>query len=150
MGGATGQTNEAVDLLTAFSIGTTDTANIPGLATGLTSTTRGWTPFDSTAALSQHRIKIWKKTKYFLSPQQTATYQFRDPKRHIFSKDSIPSSTSANWPGVTKWLLIVYKPTPGYNYVDSPNNDISELDIGVTRKYMYKINEDSTDYDASV
>lgn len=145
---ASGQSGEALDLISAFNIGHTDTGTIPGGTTNLLSTQRGWTPFDCPAALSQHKIKIWKKTKYFLSAEQTATYQIRDPKSHSFSRDNVPGSSSANWPGVTKWLLIVWKPLPGYNYVAAPDNDIIRLNVGVTRKYMYKINQDSTDYDA--
>lgn len=148
MRGATGQSGEATDLSDAFDKGHTDTGNIPGAVTGLTKNTRGWTPFEANEALSQHKIKIWKKTKYFLSSEQTLTYQMRDPKTHLFSKDSIPSAASANWPGVTKWLYIVWKPVPGYNYVAAPNNDQINVIFGVTRKYLYKINQDSTDYDA--
>lgn len=148
MNSTTGQSGEATDLVSAFTNGHTDTSNIPGLTTALQATSRGWTPFDCPEALSQYKIKIWKKTKYFLSAEQTATYQIRDPKRHIFSKDSIPTAQSVNWQGVTRWVFIVFKPVPGYNYVASPNNDNLILNVGVTRKYMYKINEDSTDYDA--
>lgn len=148
MRGPTGQTGEATTLRQAFEIGHTDTGTIPGQTQDLLPTRRGWTPFDSNAALSQHRIKIMKKTKYFLSAEQTATYQVRDPKNHIYSRDSIPGSDSANWPGVTRWIFIVFKPIPGYNYVAAPNNDILRLNVGVTRKYMYKINQDATDFDA--
>lgn len=145
--GPTGQIGEANNLEGAFNVGATDTAVIPGQTNALVPTNRGWTPFDANAALSQHRIKILKKTKYFLSAEQTATYQIRDPKSHIFSKDSIPGGDSTNWPGITRWIWIQWKPIPGYNYILSPNNDQARLNIGVTRKYMYKINEDSTDYD---
>lgn len=145
--GASGQSGEAGTLIEAFDIGMSDTAVIPGQTNALTSNSRGWTPWDANAALSQHRIKILKKTKYFLSSEQTATYQLRDPKTHIFSRDTIPSATSANWPGVTRWILIVWKPVPGYNYVAAPGNDVGRLNVGFTRKYMYKINQDSTDYD---
>lgn len=147
---ATGQSGEATDIVSAFNNGHTDTGTIPGQVTALAQASRGWTPFDCPEALSQYSIKIWKKTKYFLSAEQTATYQIRDPKRHVYSKDSTPSSDSANWPGVTKWIYIVFKPIPGYNYVAAPNNDILRLNLGITRKYMYKINQDSTDYDAYV
>lgn len=144
---ASGQTGEAGSLIDCFTIGATDTTTIPGQANALTPNSRGWTPFDANAAISQHRLKVWKKTKYFLSGEQTATYQVRDPKTHYFSKDAIPNATSANWRGVTKWILIVWKVLPGYTYVDAPNNDVARLNIGFTRKYMYKINQDSTDYD---
>lgn len=144
---ASGQSGEATDLLEAFVVGAADTGIIPSHTNGLRPQDRGWTPFDSNAALSQHKIKIWKKTKFFLSAEQTATYQVRDPKTHYFSKDSIPSSTSTNWRGVTKWIFIVWKPLPGYIYNAAPNNDIARLNVGFTRKYMYKVNQDSTDYD---
>lgn len=148
MRGPTGQSGEAVDLVNAFNIGATDTSTIPGSSgTGLVPTNRGWTPFDANAALSQHGIKILKKTKYFLSNEQTATYQVRDPKTHYYSKDIVPGTSSANQPGMTKWILILWKPIPGYNYTAPPTNDILRLNVGFTRKYMYKINEDSTDFD---
>lgn len=150
MRNATGQSGEAADLENAFDLGHTNTANIPGLGSGLAQNSRGWTPFDCTEALSQYRIKVWKKTKYFLSAEQTLTYQVRDPKQHIFTKDQIPTASAANWPGVTRWIYIAWKPVPGYTYVAAPNNDTLRLNIGVTRKYMYKINQDSTDYDATV
>lgn len=145
--GPSGQAGEAGDLINAFQLAATDTATIPSHTNALTPFSRGWTPFDSNAALSQHKIKIWKKTKFFLSAEQTATYQVRDPRTHYFSKDAIPSATSANWQGVTKWVFIVWKVLPGYNYVAAPNNDVARLNVGFTRKYMYKINQDSTDYD---
>lgn len=150
MRSATGQSGEATDLADAFDKGHVDTGTVPGFVSQLAQNTRGWTPFDCPEALSQYKIKIWKKTKYFLSSEQTLTYQVRDPKTHLFTKDSVPSASSANWPGVTRWLYIAWKPIPGYNYVAAPNNDNIRLNIGCTRKYMYKINEDSTDYDAVV
>lgn len=147
MSGATGISGEATDLLDAFTKGQTDTGTIPGSTNALATTSRGWSPWDTPSALSQHRIKIWKKTKYFLSAEQTATYQMRDPKTHYFTGDQLPTGISVNKPGMTKFLLIVWKPIPGYNYVAAPNNDIIRLNVGITRKYLYKINEDDTDYD---
>lgn len=145
--GPSGQSGEATNIQECFANGATDTAVIPGQATTLDFNSRGWTPFDGNSALSQHKIKIIKKTKFFLSSEQTATYQLRDPKTHVYTKDAIPSTASANWQGVTKWIFIVWKVIPGYNYVAAPNNDIARLNVGFTRKYMYKINQDSTDYD---
>lgn len=145
--GPSGQSGEATNILECFQNGSTDTATIPGQTTALDNNARGWTPFDGNSALSQNKIKIIKKTKFFLSSEQTATYQLRDPKTHVYSKDSIPSTASANWQGITKWIFIVWKVIPGYVYADSPNNDVARLNVGFTRKYMYKINQDSTDYD---
>lgn len=149
MSGATGITNEASSLLDAFVKADTDTDKIPGSAVSLTLDSRGATPWDLPEALSQHRIKIWKKTKYFLSSEQTMTYQVRDPKTHIFTQDQLPSgTTSVTKPGMTKYLLIIAKPIPGYSYPGAGNNDILRVNVGVTRKYLYKINDQSADYDA--
>lgn len=139
---------EATNMGAALALGNTDTATIPGLATALTPQSRGWTPWDTPAALSQYRMKIWKKTKFFLSSNQTFTYQYRDPRRHVFDKQSMPTTTCDNMPGMTRFFVIVMKPTPGYTYSTEGGVDYAQIQIGITRKYMYKIAESTQDYEA--
>lgn len=100
---------------------------------------RGVTPFDLPSALSEFRVKILKKTKYTLSPLQSVTYQMRDPRRHVIDKQ-LQNMQSANKRGLTRFLFILTKPLP--NSVPSDTApDVYQIELGVTRKYMYKINE---------
>lgn len=108
---------------------------------------RGCTPFDIPAALGKFRLKILKKTKYFLAPGQTFTYQLRDPKRHVYNKQNV-TMQCANLPRMTRWVYFVYKPTPCTRTYDDTNYDIVRLSVGVSRKYMYKVNEVDGDQDA--
>lgn len=138
-----GQVGRASTLVGIFSEGAGDTSTIPGQTTGLSSTDRGWSPWDYPSAISEYRIKIWKKTKYFLGENQTFTYQFRDPKRHVVDKQRM-SSPGENLPGLTRYILLIFKPTPGYVY---DGIDSYGMAIGDTRKYMYKILQSTQDYD---
>nr|UOF82187.1 putative capsid protein [Cressdnaviricota sp.] len=105
---------------------------------------RGCTPFDLTKALSMFGIKIWKKTKYYLASNQTMTFQVRDPKRHVFFRDKVDGlNNGCNMPGITRFFYIVFKAVPGIT-IDASNTTES-IWMGVTRKYMYKVeglNED--------
>lgn len=141
-----GQTGKAVDILAAIDEGSTDTATIPGQVTALTGASRGWTPWDFPSSLSEYRIKIWKKTKFFLSENQTFTYQVRNPKRYVLDKQRM-NAPGDNLPRMTRYVLFIYKPAPGYVYSTPPNNDLYGIGIGVTRKYMYKIYDKTQDYD---
>jgi len=138
-----GQVGRASNLIGVFNEAAGDTNTIPGQLTGLASTDRGWSPWDYPSALSEYRIKIWKKTKYFLGENQTFTYQFRDPRRHMVDKQRM-SSPGENLPGLTRYILLIFKPTPGYTYDGIDNYGLS---IGDTRKYMYKIVQSTQDYD---
>lgn len=137
---------EIASLTGAFSEGSTDTATIPGQTTGLTGSLRGWTPWDFPSALSEYRIKIWKKTKYFLSENQVFTYQYRDPKRHVLDKQRMSTANSENLIGISRYFYFVFKPTPGYTYSDAAP-DTYAISVGVTRKYLYKIKDQTQDYD---
>lgn len=114
-----------------------------GATTGLTLTTRGTTLFDFPCTIKYGRLQIVKKTKLFLPVGNTATYQLRDPKNHMFTGNDYDDTTGFIRPGVTKSVLIVFKPV--VNAGTQVNT--SGLSIGVTRKFMYKIFEDSTDAD---
>ncbi|AJP36444.1 putative capsid protein [Avon-Heathcote Estuary associated circular virus 18] len=118
-----------------------------GTDTPLSLTTRGSTPWDCPQALSMYRLKIWKKTKYRLSGGQSLSYQMRDPKRHVMEKGYVGELTGSNLPGVTRWLILIAKPIVGFNV---NFNGIAEIRVGVTRKYLYKLNERNEDKDALV
>lgn len=101
---------------------------------------RGCTPFEKTKALSEFRVKIWKKTKYFLKPGQTLTYQTRDPKRHtLYKNEMLKADEGFNWPGVTKSILVIYKSVPGIVVGSLAGETQEQLTVGVTRKYLYKV-----------
>ncbi|AYP28912.1 MAG: putative capsid protein [Circoviridae sp.] len=134
-----------INLVNIIGRGFTDTANEGSAVTGLTLSQRGVTPFEACSALSSYKIKIWKKTKYFLGANQTMTYQFRDPKRHTWANTTIGQWESGNYPGVTRWVLAIAKATPGLN-MDGTGR--VRLYAGTTRKYLYKINKSSNDADA--
>lgn len=130
------------DLLGVFADGFNDTANIGGAGTALTITRRGVSPFEATQAISKYGLKIWKKTKYTMGVNQSITYQLRDPKRHVYEKAFIEDNNlSANIKG-TKFLFFVARLQPGYTTGAGTKVDI---DIGYTKKYMYKVDQANGD-----
>lgn len=123
-----------------------NTPVIPGSLSGINLTSRGATLFDLPQAIKYGKIKIWKKTKVFLPVNETTNYQIRDPRNHLYSMDKLASFTSNGYiqKGLTKTILIVYK-----NVVGTAIEGIS-MSVGCTRKYCYKIYEDSGDNDVYV
>lgn len=105
--------------------------------------TRGWTPFDSPQALSRFGIKILKKTKYLLTAGQTATYQARDARNRFSELSTLnePTNSFARR-GWTRTVLFIHKAVTGYT-------GDSVVNIGATRKYMYKIKQESSDQSTS-
>lgn len=128
--------NKLVDL---FDKASGDTKTIGGNISNLTIQSRGATPWDLPVALSRYRIKILKKTKYFLGASQTMTYQYRDPKRRVVPKQRVTERSGFSRPGWTKSLLIIAKSVPGFTVGAGVGETTVKLDIGVTRKYLYKI-----------
>lgn len=117
----------------------------------ITPSSRGFTPFDATYALSKYGIKIWKKTKFFIPAGDTITYQIRDPKRHVINYESLSSVLGFNRKGVSKFLLCVSKFVPGVQQgpVTAVGNLQLRIAYGITRKYVYKvegINDDRNEY----
>lgn len=125
-----------------------DMEEIGGAGTALSILKRGATPFDITYALSRGKIKILKKTKMFIRNSQTATYQYRDPKRRVFSQDFMENGIGPNMRKNTHWILIIAKVVPGITVGATAGGETRErLTIGCTRKYFYKIegaNDDRT------
>lgn len=109
---------------------------------------RGVTPWDCAYALSNFGIKIWKKTKYTLANNEQMTYQMRDPRRHVMNQRKLSSFEGCADPN-TRILLVIGKLAPGLP-VGSSVGDFQEiLQIGLTRKYFYKVDnytEDRTYY----
>lgn len=137
------------DLITAFAVGQVSTKNIGGAGTDVQIVRRGVTPWDITTALSRQGIRINKKTKLFIRNGQTATYQMRDPKRHVTTQASIASREGCNRRGWTKWIFIIAKAIPGVDVGPLNGQTTMKIDVGVTRKYLYKIegmNEDRDRY----
>lgn len=120
-----------------------NTPTISGAGTSLTMTTRGATPFEF-PDLGSRGVSILKKTKYFLSAGQTATYQMRDPGTYYIQRSEFDDSDD-NFirRGMTRSLLIVSKGVTTVN----PNEVLKSLQIGVTRKYSYKVNQNNVDKD---
>jgi hypothetical protein len=100
---------------------------------------RGMTPWDSTYALARYGVKVLKKTKYRISAGNTITYQMRDPKNRVLSYQQLSEAAGGNKPGWTKWVYIVYKLVPGLTVGTAVDEYRTRLDVGITRKYMYKI-----------
>lgn len=105
--------------------------------------TRGVTPWELPSLLA-NGVKIIKKTKYFLGSGDCGTYQIRDAKNRILRKSYVEQvDDQFIYPGYTRGLLFVHKgvPTP------IPANQVTTTQIGVTRKYMYKIMQNQGDSD---
>lgn len=135
-GSSTDQVHGIVQLFSEMAI---DSKNINGTGTGITLPSRGATPFDLPNALAQGKVKILRKTKYQLGVGQTFTYQMRDARRHVITRNAIQDALSCNKPGWTRWIMIIGKGVPGLTYGSAVGQVRSRLDIGVTRKYMCKV-----------
>lgn len=137
------------DLINIFNEGDTDTGVITAGNQSVALSSRGATPWDLPSALSEYKIKIWKKTKFFLGPGQTFTYQMRDPKRHVIDFQRVNSANAnVNLPGITKWLLILFKATPCTIFTSESTPDNVRIHVGMTRKYLYKVMQQNEDRDA--
>lgn len=113
---------------------------------------RGVTPFELSYSLSRWRVKILKKTKYMLPNGESFTYQVRDPKRHVATNRDLDFKDGFNRPGWTRVIYIVAKIVSGLSVGPAnPGEPAYQevLDVGVTRKYLYKVeglNDDRTRY----
>lgn len=143
--GNVGVGTTAKTLPEVFAEGATDTANIPGTTNTLSIARRGATPWDFPSAISEYGLKILKKTKYFLNERDTFTYQIRDPKRHFVDRQKL-NMDGQNMPGMTRFIYIIFRPVPGYEWRDT-TPDVYRLTFGITRKYLYKIQDQTQDYD---
>lgn len=124
------------------------TTQIGGAGAGFDNAARGVTPWDLPTALSYFRVKILKKTKYFLENRGILTYQIRDPKRHVFNQESMERWNNVNRPGVTRFVYIIFKKVPGTLPLGTLINQSAEsMTFGITRKYLYKVEGVTEDRD---
>lgn len=119
-----------------------------GTAGSLSMTNRGAGLFDFPIFLSNTKCKIFKKTKVFLPPGNTSTYQIRDPKNRNVYVDDLTEYAAAGlggWiqPGWSRGVFVVFKPTAGSQATTQT------LNIGVTTKYAYVLNEDNRVFDGA-
>lgn len=138
------------DLTAVFAQGAGETDNISGgagLGTGLSILQRGTTPWDLPQALSRFRLKILKKTKYFIPNGDTITYQLRDPKRRVATKRMLEFIGGGNKPRWTRHVFIIFKLVPGFTIGEGVDTYQESISIGMTRKYFYKIEGQSEDRD---
>lgn len=114
-------------------------ANTDGTVIGTTPITidvRGATPFNLPNFLKLSKMNIIRKTKYYISPGQAVSYQFRDAKnRMLYGRDmDALSNNDMSYKGLTRGVFIISK------CVDS-GNSASQLVIRGTRTYSYFISE---------
>lgn len=100
---------------------------------------RGATPFEFGAQMGRTGIKILKKTKFFIPNGQTITWQARDPKRRTTHYGELTRQPSFNMPGWTKTYFLIYKLVPGLVAGTNLGQWRTQLSIGLTRKYSYKV-----------
>lgn len=127
--------------------GSTMTLNGAGAGTGITPLQRGVTPWDIPAALSYFKLKILKKTKYFVNNGDTFTYQIRDPKRRVMMQDKMEKIEGGNQPGWTRHLFFIFKLVPGLTIGTANGTYTESITLGITRKYLYKIEGANDDRD---
>lgn len=137
-------------LVGALQQGALDTPPLNNIGPAISPVQRGSTPWDFPLSISSFRLKILKKTKYFVNNQDCFTYQVRDPKRHVITQNKMSSTdVGPNMPGMTRWILVIFKLLPGMTVGTASGQYGEQLTAGVTRKYMYKIegaNEDRDRY----
>lgn len=119
------------------------TPAIAGGGSEVTLNARGCTPFDLPDMLAKG-VKIVKKTKYMLSKGQCATYQFRDPRNYSFRSDVVwDNDNNFAIKNKTRGFIVLFKGVP----TATPDFIVKRIDVGVTRKYGYKIIEQNSDAD---
>lgn len=127
------------DITACLSYGAGSTDNLGGGGLGIGYQARGSTPWDFPTALSYYRLKILKKTKYFVNNSDVFTYQVRDPKRHVINQERMEQLEGGNLPRWTRHVLIVFKLVPGLTIGTGEGEYTESLTMGMTRKYLYKI-----------
>lgn len=138
------------DIPAAYGEAEAEVKDINGASGGVNLAKRGCTPWDVPHAISKYGLKILKKTKYFLGPQQTMTYQIRDPKRRPITQDFLAESTGGNMRKWSRHVLIVFKSVPGFTIGTGTGEVTEQILCGITRKYFYKLEGANQDRDAYV
>lgn len=127
------------------------TLAIGGSGTEISQFLRGATPFDFSYSLSRFGIKINRKTKYTIANGDQITYQMRDPRRYVMPLREMSNKDGFNKPGMTRVIYMVAKLAPGLvvGPIGAPGVYQQNINIGVTRKYTFKVenwSEDRTIY----
>jgi len=135
------------DPLAVFNEGADMQPNIGGAGTAAVLGLRGVTPWEFPAALGYYRVKILKKTKYFVNNGDTFTYQIRDPRRRVIYQERMEQALGGNMPRWTRHVLILFKLVPGLTVGSTDGTYRESLTCGITRKYFYKIEGVSEDRD---
>lgn len=140
----TGTPAEIANLTDVLNFGTpqlidNETSYAARTASGTTLQFRGMTPWDFPENLSQFGVKIHKKTKFFLKNGEYFTYQMRDPRNYQINRSRLEDVPGVNYPGMTKFLYVIYKPVPGVETGTSEGSITHRLFVGQTYKYTYKI-----------
>lgn len=124
------------------------TNTIPGATgTALALNQRGTTLFDLSNLISQDRLKIYKKKKFFLPGGATATHQHRDPRNHYFNFGDInifdqTDEGSYAQRKMTQLFVFVAKTLIREDTLSTPI-----LTVGITRKYSYIVDQSARTYD---
>lgn len=112
---------------------------IPGGAANWTTidlTDRGATPFELGPAMQKIRMKILKKTKYFIPYGDTVTYQIRDTRIRTFTHAVYRNNACTT--KHTRGVMIIAKP------VVASGDQIGTYQVGCTRKYKYVVDSSAT------
>jgi len=124
--------------ITMFEKGTGNTARIGGAGNHITPQSRGVTPFDVPLAISYFRLKILKKTKYFLEAGGTFTYQIRDPKNRMIPgyqrRDLLAQK------GITKGVFMIAK-----GLVSGGAIPATDFAVYSNRHYTFTVLQSQTD-----
>lgn len=121
-----------------------DVPEIGGTGTGIAIQDRGASPWEFPTQLGPYRVRINKKTKFFIPSGRTITYQMRDPSRRVCQLQELDGDFSINKRGWTKFVFMVYKLVPGLFQTGNavppgPGIYDARIEVGNTRKYMYKV-----------
>ena len=113
-----------------------DVYNVGSLGAAVTTleqTDRGATPFEFGVPMSKFKMKILKKTKYFIPYGDVVTYQIRQSKirtlGHSVYRNNSPTTR------YTHGVYIVSKPVP------AEASQEHQYTVGCTRKYKYVVDE---------
>lgn len=126
-----------------YNVSAVNTDLINGAGTGLDLTVRGATPFEFPDA-SARGAKIYKKTKFILSPGQVFTYQMKVLKNTNLRRDVVDDGDdNFALEYRTRTLMMVVKGVP----TGDATKVLKSVQLGITRKYLYKIVDVNTDKD---
>lgn len=86
-------------------------ANVNALGTALTLNRRGVTPFDITSLVKDYGVKVIKKSVFLVQSNQGLSYRMTDYSHDVIDTTQMTdSSTGFCLPGMTRSLLVIWKP----------------------------------------